>query len=116
MLPGVASLKTLGDSPAGDPARRPFVGFGDPWFSEEQASAAASQAVSHLTSRGAVEADAAPVALRALPNTRAADSAVLGHLPSLPETADELQAIAAALGSVDIYRAFMMAYDGGDEV
>jgi hypothetical protein len=36
-LPTAASLATLRGLPPGDPDRRPFVAFGDPWFSEEQA-------------------------------------------------------------------------------
>ena len=39
-LPSVASLGALRTIPAGDPSRRPFVGFGDPYFSKEQAALA----------------------------------------------------------------------------
>jgi len=43
MLPSVASLGTLRTMPPGDPSRRPFVGFGDPYFSKEQAALAADE-------------------------------------------------------------------------
>ena len=39
-LPSVASLGALRTIPAGGPSRRPFVGFGDPYFSKEQAALA----------------------------------------------------------------------------
>jgi CHAT domain-containing protein len=86
VLPAVASLTTFAriERP---PASSPFVGFGDPVF----------------TVAGAPPRRGAPgkrsVVLRSSPQTRSADSAGLALLPALPETADELRAIAAALGA-----------------
>ncbi|PYN96339.1 MAG: hypothetical protein DMD89_17890 [Candidatus Rokuibacteriota bacterium] len=93
VLPSVTSLATLRALPAGDPARRPFIGFGDPWFSQEQAQRAArreSTAVA-LATRGV------PIALRSSPRMDGADSTQLSMLPRLPETADEIKSIALAM-------------------
>ncbi|PYM97350.1 MAG: hypothetical protein DME08_10810 [Candidatus Rokuibacteriota bacterium] len=93
VLPSVTSLATLRALPAGDPARRPFIGFGDPWFSQEQAERAArreSTAVA-LATRGV------PIALRSSPRMDGADSTQLSMLPRLPETADEIKSIALAM-------------------
>ena len=95
VLPSVSALVTLRNLPSGDPTRRPFVGFGDPYFSREQARQA----------RERVPAAAAATSLRSVPlvlrdlRIQPLDSARLGILPRLPETADEIRSIAAALGA-----------------
>jgi CHAT domain-containing protein len=96
VLPSVASLRTLRALPPGDASRRPFVGFGDPIFSVEQARRSGERTVARLE---------APVATRALPLTlrdlKIADvhSARLALLPRLPDTADEILGIAAVTGA-----------------
>ena len=101
MLPSVTSLLALRKLPAGNAARKAFVGFGDPWFNKKQAAEAKSD-----TSRTAITAAleirgfkirGLPVHLRAAPTTSEFDSAELGRLPRLPDTADELRAMALAL-------------------
>ena len=99
MLPSVASLKTLRGLPPGDAKRLAFAGFGDPWFSAEQAAAAAKPKakpvqVAALTSRGIKTRG---LSLRAAPKTTGMDSAELARLPRLPDTADEVKSIAVAL-------------------
>ena len=101
MLPSVASLATLRALPPGDPGPKAFAGFGDPWFSAEQAAQAASPAkeaaqVASLTGRG-LRTRGLPVRLRAAPETTDLDSAGLAQLPRLPDTADEVRSIAVAL-------------------
>jgi len=70
------------------PKRRPFVGFGDPFFSAQQALGSTS---TEIASRG--------FSLRAAPKTRSVTSADLALLPRLPDTRDEILAIARAVGA-----------------
>ena len=97
VVPSVASLVTLRRLPPGDPARRPFAGFGDPYFSPEQAVAAAQErAQAAVKSRG-INIRSLPLRLRARPDTRRFNSAEIARLPRLPDTADEIRGIAVAL-------------------
>jgi len=98
-LPSAGSLKTLRGLPPADAGRRAFVGFGDPWFSLEQANAAARpQQVAALTGRG-VMTRRLPIKLRAAPKTQKVDSAELALLPRLPETAEEIRSMALAMNA-----------------
>lgn len=93
-LPSVTALASLRRLPPGPADRLPFIGFGDPYFSEEQAAQAERKAVAApLAMRGV------PLRLRNAPRTRAVDSAELALLPRLPDTAQEIRDIAAALGA-----------------
>ncbi len=89
-VPSVASLALLRALPPAAAGRRPFVGFGDPWFNA--AEAADGRAASGLVRRG-------PRSLRrrSAPATAEAASATLADLPRLPDTADEVRGVAAAL-------------------
>ena len=95
-VPSAASLRTLRQLPAGSQGRQTLIGFGDPLFSEEQAADAARETATPLK----VAAAEAGVLLRrrASARTEQIDSADLARLPRLPDTADELKAIAQALG------------------
>jgi CHAT domain-containing protein/Tfp pilus assembly protein PilF len=88
VLPSVASLKTLREQNAVVAAAEPMIGFGDPIF-DRTAQTGAPQRVAALN--------------RSLPSFyrgTTADTKALGEaLPPLPETADELRAIAKALGA-----------------
>ncbi len=99
VLPSVASLRTLRDLPPGNPKRKAFAGFGDPWFSSDQAAAAAGQQqqVAQLQARGLLKTRGLLVTLRAAPKTQQMDSAELARLPRLPETADEVRSMALAV-------------------
>ena len=94
-LPSVASLATLRSLPAPKGKREMFIGFGDPWFSAEQAKEAAAEAkpvrAAELKTRGI------PLLRRSAPATQSVDSAELALMPRLPETADEVRNIALAL-------------------
>jgi len=101
MLPSVASLLALRKLPTGDATRKAFVGFGDPWFNKQQAAEAKSDTsktdkIAALVSRG-FKTRGLPVRLRAAPTTSEFDSAELGQLPRLPDTANEVRAMALAL-------------------
>jgi CHAT domain-containing protein len=92
-LPTVTALTTLRAMPAGKSGRRPFIGFGDPWFSKAEAAqalaATKAAAPSTIASRGV------PVHLRSAPKDGASDR--LADLPRLPDTADEVKDVALAL-------------------
>src|SRR5262249_41554657 len=102
LLPAVSSLGALRTIPPGDPSRRSFVGFGDPYFSREQAAAAQVEATAEGSARSqsrpatvmALTTRGIPIAFRRSP--QAFDSAQLAKLPRLPETADEIRSIATA--------------------
>ena len=100
VLPSVSSLVTLRRLPAGDPTRRAYAGFGDPWFSQAQATQAKAEAgstqVAQVTTRG-LQVRGLPLQRRSVPQTREATSADLAMLPRLPDTAAEVKSIALAL-------------------
>lgn len=99
ILPSVTSLATLRTLPPGDPGRRPFVGFGDPYFSEEQARRGAARQGAAPVQVVEVTTRAIPVTLRSSPSFRGVDSSQLAMLPPLPETAEEIRSIAIALNA-----------------
>lgn len=93
-LPSVTALASLRQLPDAPGDRLPFIGFGDPYFSEEQATLAEKKKpATQVAMRGL------PLKLRNVPKTQAVDSAELALLPRLPDTADEIREIAAALGA-----------------
>ncbi|TWI00205.1 CHAT domain-containing protein [Bradyrhizobium daqingense] len=89
LVPSAAALRTLRRLPEGSSRREQMVGFGDPLFSREQATAAIQTA--EVTTRGL------PLRRRSSAQTNGIDSAQLGLLPRLPDTNDELRSIATAL-------------------
>jgi CHAT domain-containing protein len=96
IVPSSAALRTLRQLPPASDKREPLIGFGDPYFSAEQALQAEREEqkpiqVASLDVRGL------PMHRRAVVRTSAVDSAELSRLPRLPDTADELKSIAQAL-------------------
>ena len=95
-IPSVTALTALRALPAGNPNRKNFIGFGDPYFSSEQEKTAQKQAkVSQLATRGI------PLHLRSAPKTSGVSSAELALLPRLPDTSLELEEIGKAIGAGD---------------
>lgn len=95
-LPSVTALAALRNLPAPPSDRRAFVGFGDPFFSVEQAKIAANttaRAANAVATRGI------PLKLRSAPKTSGVSSAELALLPRLPDTKEELQEIGKALSA-----------------
>ena len=95
-LPSVTALTALRNLPAPPTDRRAFIGFGDPFFSMEQAKIAANtaaRATNAITTRGI------PLKLRSAPKTSGVSSAELALLPRLPDTKEELQEIGKALSA-----------------
>jgi CHAT domain-containing protein len=116
MVPSAAALRALRQLPPGSAKRETLVGFGDPFFSAEQAAEAERQ-----QPRGPlIEVASLPdqeVALRhrAVVETRQIDSADLARLPRLPDTADELKSIALSL-HVDPSKALHLGKDANERV
>lgn len=102
VLPSVTSMVSLRALPPSNPKRRAFAGFGDPFFSVEQAndnSKPKNVEVAALTSRGVFNVRGMPVSLRAAPKTANMASADLSKLPRLPDTSDEIRNIALTLNA-----------------
>jgi CHAT domain-containing protein len=78
--------------PPGSPKREKLIAFGDPWFNPKQASEAANTQLASAE----VQTRGIPLKRRAGP-PEGANSADIGQLPRLPDTADELRSIAVAL-------------------
>lgn len=95
-IPSVTALTALRSLPAGNPNRKNFIGFGDPYFSSEQERSAQKQAkATQLATRGI------PLSLRSAPKTSGVSSAELALLPRLPDTSLELEEIGKAIGAGD---------------
>lgn len=97
-VPSAAALQTLRQLPPGPVTRESVVGFGDPFFSPEQAREAAS-GIGVPMQVASVDARGLPLRRRLVAGTRNIDNADLALLPRLPDTATELRAIARALRS-----------------
>ena len=95
-VPSVTALTALRSLPAGNPNRKNFIGFGDPYFSAQQEKQADKQAKpTQLATRGV------PLNLRSAPKTSGVSSAELALLPRLPDTSLELEEIGKAIGADD---------------
>jgi CHAT domain-containing protein len=97
-VPSVAAFVGLRSVPAAAAGRKPFIGFGDPWFSKEQAEVA-QRRQDEQQPKIQLAAAAAPIVMRAAPKTQGLPSAELAQLPRLPDTAAEVREIARALGA-----------------
>jgi CHAT domain-containing protein len=108
-LPSVTSLVSLRRLPPARAARRQFAGFGDPYFSRQQAAQAgvAPGQIVNSEKKTAKQQVAfyqpdelalrSPVRRRSSPRTRGVRSADLGTLPRLPDTGDEVRSIAKVM-------------------
>jgi CHAT domain-containing protein len=96
MVPAAAALMTLRHLPPGSPGRERLIAFGDPYFNSEQADEAAAEAKGK-SQQAAIATRGVPLVRRNSPQTMGVDSAELGLLPRLPDTAEEVKSIAIAL-------------------
>jgi CHAT domain-containing protein len=95
-IPSVTALTALRSLPVGNPNRKNFIGFGDPYFSAQQEQQADKQVkATQLATRGK------PLNLRSAPKTSGVSSAELALLPRLPDTSLELEEIGKAIGAGD---------------
>ena len=92
-LPSVTALTALRSLPEGNPNRKSFVGFGDPYFSSAQEKSAQKSASTQLATRGI------PLKLRSAPKTAGVSSAELALLPRLPDTSLEIEEIGRVVGA-----------------
>ncbi len=114
-LPSTAALKTLRGLPAGSASRAPLIGFGDPFFNAEQAAEAASEAPLRIASADPVAVRGAKLKRRNAPQTEGVDSAELGQLPRLPDTADELRSVADAMRA-DLSKSLYLGKSANEKV
>lgn len=112
VLPSVTTLATLRSLPVDDARRQPFIGFGDPVFGPQHADPA--DAAATLPTLMALTARGRPLSRRSSSNTLHLDSSRLAMLPRLPDTADELRSIAAALGA-DVTRHVVTGPDANEK-
>lgn len=98
-IPSVTALTALRSLPEGNPNRKSFIGFGDPYFSSAQEKSAQKSAPTQLATRGI------PLKLRSAPKTAGVSSAELALLPRLPDTSLEIEEIGKVVGaqSSDIF-------------
>jgi CHAT domain-containing protein len=97
-VPSAAALRTLRQLPPGKAGRSDLVAFGDPYFNrDQQAEAESDQTKVQLADAGGNVTRGMPLKRRNSPKLDGVDSAELGLLPRLPDTADELKSIALAL-------------------
>ena len=104
MLPSASALVTLRHLPPGSATREKLIGFGDPYFNEQQAAEAETLPPAETVEVAAADqpgADAVtrglPLRRRASPHTEDVDAAELAMLPRLPDTRLELTTIAKVL-------------------
>ncbi|MCJ9734866.1 CHAT domain-containing protein, partial [Bradyrhizobium sp. PRIMUS42] len=97
-VPSAAALRTLRQLPAGKPGRGDLIAFGDPYFNSDQQAEAegGGQKIQVADASGNITRGG-PLKRRNSPKLDGVDSAELGLLPRLPDTADELKSIALAL-------------------
>lgn len=110
MVPSAASLRTLRQLPPGSPKREPFIGFGDPYFTKEQA-VDAEKAIAAVTEPLVVASRGVRLKRRA---TVQMSGDLFAQMGRLPETADELRSVAAAL-SVDPAKALYLGKDASEQ-
>lgn len=96
VIPSAESLRSLRAQPPGAATRKALAGFGDPFFSPEQEQAAAAEAPA-LASRGVRVRSVRAVNRGSL--DVAGVQADLSQLDRLPDTREELQEMAGALGA-----------------
>jgi len=123
VIPSASALVTLRRLPPGLPSRDKLIGFGDPYFNEQEAAEAEDQeAAVTAPVASASEGDTGkaavtrgiPLKLRASPHTEDVDTAELAMLPRLPDTRLELTAMAEAL-DVDPAKALYLGKDANEQ-
>lgn len=96
MVPAASALMTLRGLPPGSPGRERLIAFGDPYFSPEQAQEAEAESAAKSGQQVAATRGV-PLVRRNSSKATGVDSAELGLLPRLPDTAEEVKSIAIAL-------------------
>jgi CHAT domain-containing protein/tetratricopeptide (TPR) repeat protein len=106
VIPSASALVMLRRSPPSSPNRERLIGFGDPYFNaQEEAEAEAEQSPAPQQVASNSPADGGPqnvmrgvpLRLRSSPHVEDVDKSELAMLPRLPDTREELTAMAHAL-------------------
>ncbi|WLB24199.1 CHAT domain-containing protein [Bradyrhizobium japonicum] len=97
VVPSLSALLTLRKLPVAAASRQQLIGFGDPLFSKEQAVEAAKEDAQIKVADASNFTRGAPLKRRKGPKVDGVDSLQLSQLPRLPDTAEELKAIALTL-------------------
>ena len=97
MVPSSAALLTLRQLPPRSTQHEKLVGFADPIFNKSQAAEAEKTTATTLAQITEADTRGLKLKRRAAPEVAELESATLGSLPRLPDTADELKAVAQAL-------------------
>jgi CHAT domain-containing protein len=119
VVPSASAFLMLRSLPVGSPRRENLIGFGDPYFSQEEAAEAEAEATKTAdaaASDAGGDADVTrgrPLKLRAVPHTENVDKAELAMLPRLPDTRPELLAMARAL-DVDPIKSLYLGKDANE--
>jgi CHAT domain-containing protein len=113
LVPAASALITLRRLPPGSPQRDKLIGFGDPYFNAQQA-AEADQIASAPQGDTGMDTRSIPLRLRASPHTEEVDVAELAMLPRLPDTRQELLAMALALDA-DPGKALYLGRDANEK-
>ena len=108
-IPSVAALASLRSVPAGVASRKPFLGFGDPWFSAEQAQRPGASRPSRSRSLCAARAPSGRRPTR--PRWRAPNSRKSRACLTPPQ---EVLEVAAALGA-DRRRTWSLGADASEQ-
>ncbi len=95
-VPSASAFTTLRNLKPSTKQRETMIGFGDPLFSKEQAVEAA-RATGAQVAQAAGTTRGVPLNRRNVSKTAGVNGAELALLPRLPDTSDELKAIALAL-------------------
>jgi CHAT domain-containing protein len=114
-VPSAAALRTQRQLPIGKPNREQFVGFGDPYFNKEQQEEAQASEFQVADFGVGNATRGIPLRRRNSPKLDGVDSAELGLLPRLPDTADELKSIALTL-QVDPSKALFLGKDASERM
>jgi CHAT domain-containing protein len=103
LVPSAAALVTLRSTPEGGTDRKPFIGFGDPYFNAQQVAKAEAAEPKNVevaqSGETAFRARGLPISLRAAPKVDQVQSPTLSILPRLPDTAQEVRSLAIAMSA-----------------
>jgi CHAT domain-containing protein len=103
LVPSAAALVTLRSTPKGTAGRKPFIGFGDPYFNAQEAAKAKAAEPKRVrlaqSGETAFRARGLPLSLRAAPKTDQGHLPTLSNLPRLPDTAEEVRSLAIAMSA-----------------
>jgi len=92
--PSATALNALRGLPEPKKDRLDFIGFGDPFFSAQQAKLAEKQLPVVVASGNQLASRGMPLSLRNTPQTADVSTAQVSMLPRLPDTNEEILAIA----------------------